>query len=537
MAGSGGKFGDSVIDAFDNNLVTYWNLDEASGSRIDGVLKTGNDLTDNNTVGSTTGINNNCADFVAANAEYLSITDAAQTGLDYEYNERFTYSFWIKTTAQNNPHILNKYAGAAPLGIECQLADTSNGELLFSLINSGSNFMRVQTTNTFLEDGSWHNIVITYDGSGRAGGIIIYIDGTSVPLAILSDNLNGNSIVNTAPFIVGSFRGTSGYWDDQIDEIAVWSTTLNRNAAHAIYNSGTGRFWTAYASSESSSGNSSSSTEAQNSSSSSSLNSSSSIPESSSFSSLNSSESSSSPAISSSSSSPSSDSSSTDSSSTDSSASSDSSSTDSSDSSASSDSSSTVSSASSASSDSSSTNSSSTASSLSSSSSVVLASSESSSSSPSSESSSTQSSASSSSSLSVDESSSSSLNSSSSSSGYTKPNDNLGHQLIKAKGEQMSLQKRYTSVQIGVTDTGQKLWSWATEKLLWGWKQPMSSNDREQYNRRELNITAKIFVAEDPEIEEGDRIQDASGNNYYIRGVVDQAGLANIWRLNVEEVK
>ena len=43
-------------------LVSYWALDETSGTRYDS--HGSNDLTDNNTVGYTTGVQGNAADFI-----------------------------------------------------------------------------------------------------------------------------------------------------------------------------------------------------------------------------------------------------------------------------------------------------------------------------------------------------------------------------------------------------------------------------------------------------------------------------------------
>lgn len=59
------------------DLVAYWNLDEASGTRVDSHTN-GLDLTDNNTVGSGLGVDgvSTAADFESGNGEYLSRASA-----------------------------------------------------------------------------------------------------------------------------------------------------------------------------------------------------------------------------------------------------------------------------------------------------------------------------------------------------------------------------------------------------------------------------------------------------------------------------
>ena len=71
-----------------------WHLNEASGTRADSTSGN-NDLTDNNTVASAAGKFGNAADLERSNSEKLTITDAAQTGLDPVGN-LITFGAWVK---------------------------------------------------------------------------------------------------------------------------------------------------------------------------------------------------------------------------------------------------------------------------------------------------------------------------------------------------------------------------------------------------------------------------------------------------------
>ena len=52
-------------------------------------------------------------------------------------------------------------------------------------------------------DGAWKHIFFTYDGSGRASGVKIYVDGAMVATRVVSDNLAGETIHTSAPMQLG----------------------------------------------------------------------------------------------------------------------------------------------------------------------------------------------------------------------------------------------------------------------------------------------------------------------------------------------
>jgi len=87
-----------------------------------------------------------------------------------------------------------------------------------------------------------------------------------------------------------------------------------------------------------------------------------------------------------------------------------------------------------------------------------------------------------------------------------------------------------------IGSAGERLFSWSSVGTFTGWRQDIGSGIREQYQRRELTVTHKIFTASNPEIHEGDRIIDYTGASMMVRGVVDQAGLNRVMRLDCEEV-
>jgi mono/diheme cytochrome c family protein len=63
--------------------------------------------------------------------------------------------------------------------------------------------IRVSTVNPLPVDGEWRHIFFTYDGSGKASGVKIFVDGAAVPTDVDSDSLGGQSIRTHAPMQLG----------------------------------------------------------------------------------------------------------------------------------------------------------------------------------------------------------------------------------------------------------------------------------------------------------------------------------------------
>lgn len=201
-----------------NDLVSYWKLDEASGTRADSVGS--NHLTDNNTVGSTTGILNSCADFVAASSERLSIADNATLR-----PATFSFSFWYKTSTSDR-FALSKISGNS--GYDAGLTTAGN---LFIRIGTGSAVPLVTDVIT-THNGNWHHCVGTYDGTTYR----LYRDGVQ-----RATGTHAYSSAISQPFYLGVRNNLSDYWNGQIDEVGFWSRHLTADEVTELYNSSSGK--------------------------------------------------------------------------------------------------------------------------------------------------------------------------------------------------------------------------------------------------------------------------------------------------------
>ena len=77
-----------------------------------------------------------------------------------------------------------------------------------------------------IELHKWQHFFITYDGSSKAEGVRIYINGDPVETVTVRDNLN-QKIRNYASFNVGKYSDEYDFFDGKIDELRVYDRTLS----------------------------------------------------------------------------------------------------------------------------------------------------------------------------------------------------------------------------------------------------------------------------------------------------------------------
>lgn len=227
--------------ALKDNLVSYWKLEESNGTRVD--AHGSNDLTDNNTVLFGTGINNACADFERSNGEYLSITDASQSGLDF--STAFSANLWVNyesvPSSGGQWNFISKFLSTGNQRSYLLYANESGGSILlhFYETNNGSTAIDKSVTIT-PSTSTWYMYTVVYDGSG--GTVDFYIDGSQV--GTQQTGFHSTIYNGTAPFELGDVGqfGSLGH-DGLMDEVAVWGRAISSTEIAEIYNSGTGLFY------------------------------------------------------------------------------------------------------------------------------------------------------------------------------------------------------------------------------------------------------------------------------------------------------
>lgn len=143
-----------------------------------------------------------------------------------------SFSFWLmpgelypRAVVASNSEIADATYNACELILE-------DGRLRWSVIREyPGNCVSVQTVAR-LPVGAWTHVTVTYDGSMRAAGLRLYLDGSPAATAVVRDNLSRDYAVGRAIEFSARNRD-SGLRGGKLDEIRVYTRALTPiEAAH-----------------------------------------------------------------------------------------------------------------------------------------------------------------------------------------------------------------------------------------------------------------------------------------------------------------
>lgn len=237
-AGGGGVSGFIVGNALTNNLLAYYKLDEASGTRI---ASFGDEnLTDHNNVLFATGIRNNAANFVRADSQMLYMSSAS-FGVG---GSNLSFACWVFLNSTGNTMTLvNNDFSQDPGGSSQWFLDISATGALRFFVQQSAGFSLSVNANSHgvLRVGSFYNIVSWVSDNSHIG---------------VSVNLS----VNTAAMVGSVSSGTLSYFslgadpdgalnaqsriDGRIDEVGLWTSALNATDRANLYAGGSGNTYT-----------------------------------------------------------------------------------------------------------------------------------------------------------------------------------------------------------------------------------------------------------------------------------------------------
>ncbi len=236
-----------TTDVLALNPLGYWPLNgsanDATSNANNGVLMNGVTFTGPGLGAPIGDPNNQAAVFNIAQNQYISIPSTASgTLFALDWFHPFTMMIWAKTgylssnmilfaKEENNGNYRGPYlvidngstgspgpSGAGRFALILQ-ATPSNG-------TAGSgNDLWVETLAS-VNDGAWHFLVATYDGSGQASGMRLYVDGTAVATTIYTNTLNGLTTLNNVPVTIGSRDTGAVPYSGLLDEAAIFGTAL-----------------------------------------------------------------------------------------------------------------------------------------------------------------------------------------------------------------------------------------------------------------------------------------------------------------------
>jgi hypothetical protein len=211
------------------NLVSWWSLDETSGTRNDSFST--NHLTDNNTVTYATGKIGNAAQFASANSEYLSIADNAAVSMG---DIDFTLCGWSYLTDTGGYHELFGKFGSSVYEYTVLYHSAAN-RFRFYVSNDGTNTSYVTADNYgAVSANQWAYVCAWHDAVANTINIQVN-DGTVNSASYSTGVYNG-----AASFMIGA-RQSAFYYTGNLDEVALYKKVLSADEKTWLYNSGNGR--------------------------------------------------------------------------------------------------------------------------------------------------------------------------------------------------------------------------------------------------------------------------------------------------------
>lgn len=222
-------------------LVSYWKLDEASGTRNDS--KGTNHLTSNNGVTQDNGKLGKGASFTRASNQYLSVADNASL----TPGSALSISMWVYRSGGQTFELISKqdYSSNGSWRMEVNSAVGGESRFYFTTSVSDAGVHYGVTPSGLIADATWAHLVWVYDGSqvGNAGRLKCWVNGSaqtltfsgsSVPSSLPDDTTDlrlGNLFLAGAPFF--SFNGV-------LDDVGYWNRAITSTEVSLLYAGGSG---------------------------------------------------------------------------------------------------------------------------------------------------------------------------------------------------------------------------------------------------------------------------------------------------------
>jgi len=224
--------------------ISFWNFDASSGNAADALGV--NTLTNNNTTPYVAGLIGNAADLERGSSQSFSITDGAQTGLDFSGD--MSVAAWVNIESTNDTScIVAKTNGDSARSYIFRILGSGDGTVLnVEIYGDGttSNRRGANSNAAFIgggETGTWVHMAATFDVD--TGAVVLYKNGSSFASTASNAGTVASIYNSTNAFQAGAanYLGTpEQFYDGKLDMLGVWNVTLTAGQVSELYNAGAG---------------------------------------------------------------------------------------------------------------------------------------------------------------------------------------------------------------------------------------------------------------------------------------------------------
>ena len=221
-----------------NNPSFFWPLNDTGSTASDA---SPNGFNGTYTGGTTQGVAGPLTGSTATSFNGQTGNVVSQTAVNGP--QTFSIEGWFKTTANTGGKLIG--FGNSPTGMSSNydrhIYMMNDGQLVFGIWNNATE--TIETPNAY-NDGQWHYVVATYDGTNMA----LYVDGELIGTTTSSsaqaytgywrvggDNLNGWNLDEWGSNSQGTTQPFSYYFNGTIADVAVYPTALTAAQVEAHF--------------------------------------------------------------------------------------------------------------------------------------------------------------------------------------------------------------------------------------------------------------------------------------------------------------
>jgi Protein of unknown function (DUF1553)/Protein of unknown function (DUF1549)/Concanavalin A-like lectin/glucanases superfamily/Planctomycete cytochrome C len=165
---------------------------------------------------------------LALDGQAESYVDAGK-GVSLDRTDAFTLSGWVRPLG--NGACLSKMDEAgAYRGYDLLIQDA---KVQVHMVHAWPGDALKVTTKEALPRDKWSHVAVSHDGSGKATGLKIYLDGRPATLEIQADQLKG-TLVNKEPLRIGK-RSASLPFKGELTDVRIYRRNLSPNDARVLF--------------------------------------------------------------------------------------------------------------------------------------------------------------------------------------------------------------------------------------------------------------------------------------------------------------
>lgn len=172
---------------------------------------------------------------VAASSQYADCSVVGEYTKDWD--DTFSAFAWVRFTTTGAYCILGNSATTTDKGYIMLLSTTELEIQLRSNSNAANRIVKL-TSGASLTNNTWYLLGFTYDGSGDASGLNLYINGvkqTGLTTSLDALTKSANSMIGTQEFTVASVPAGGSYMNGNTAETYIFNAELNEYQVAKLY--------------------------------------------------------------------------------------------------------------------------------------------------------------------------------------------------------------------------------------------------------------------------------------------------------------